>query len=361
MAQTSEKPRQPLQMISAIDGKNIVAAEVPVRRVLGSTGTSVLIHLVALFVLRLIMIAQQDTSPPLAIEGDFSELIGDGEAALDLSESDLLEIETTPLNLPTITELIMPESGSAAEAKIDLAAFASGNAGSSDSGLPAAVAAIASGIQERVQKAGGRSGEVQFSLAWHSLNDVDLHVIVPSGEHISFSHCTSKCKGNLDVDMNAESEAHTVNNASGEKAYSEEPVENVRWLDRTAPSGRYMILINQYRWRDGQRRDRFQLMVKLDEATQIVDGEVSAWKSISVHRFQYIKSSLPKTRREKLAQELTVLQEREETQATELYQAAFVMPKDGDRDRKMMNVIIRFPHTDASILAMQELTPVAKK
>ena len=364
MAMTTEKTRTPLQIVSAIEGSNVVAAQVRVRRVLGSTGTSVLIHLIALLVLSVIMIAQQDTAPPLAIEGDFSELLGDGEAALDLSEPDLLEIETTLLNLPTITELIVPDSGSAAEAKVDLTAFVSSEAGSASSGLPTAIAAMASGIQGRVEKAGGRSGEVQFSLAWHSLNDVDLHVIVPSGEHISFSHRTSKCKGNLDVDMNAESAANNPNNtadAAGEKTYSEEPVENVRWLDRTAPSGRYMILINQYRWRDGRQRDPFQLMVKLGEETQIVDGEVSALKSISVHRFQYIKSSLSKARREKIAEELTALQEREETQATELYEAAFVMPKDGDRDRKMMNVIIRFPHTDASILAMQELTPVDKK
>lgn len=356
MTMTSEKRKHPLQIVSTIEGDELAAARVPVRRILGSTGTSILIHFVAMLVLSLVALAQQDTSPPLAIDGDFSELIGDGDAALDLSEPDLLEIETTPLNLPTVTELIVPDSGAAAEAKVDLAAFASSNSGESGSGLPTAVAAIASGIQGRVQKAGGRSGEVQFSLAWKSLNDVDLHVIVPSGEHISFSHRTSKCKGNLDVDMNAES---AENNP--DQSFSEEPVENVRWLDRTAPSGRYTVIVNQYRWRGGRQKDSFQLLVKLGDQTQVVDDEVSAWKSISVHRFQYVKPSLPKTRRETLAAELTTLQEREETQATEMYQAAFSMPKDQDRDRKMLNVIIRFPHTDASILAMQELTPVDKK
>jgi hypothetical protein len=228
MTMTSEKRKNPLQIVSTIEGDELAAARVPVRRILGSTGTSILIHFLAMLVLSLIALAQQNTSPPLAIDGDFSELIGDGDAALDLSEPDLLEIETTPLNLPTVTELIVPDSGAAAEAKVDLAAFASSNSGESGSGLPTAVAAIASGIQGRVQKAGGRSGEVQFSLAWKSLNDVDLHVIVPSGEHISFSHRTSKCKGNLDVDMNAES---AENNP--EQSFSEEPVENVRWLDRT--------------------------------------------------------------------------------------------------------------------------------
>jgi hypothetical protein len=354
MATTSPTQTNELQIVSPIDGEDVVAAaRVPLRRILGSTGMSILIHFVAMLVLSLIALVQQDTSPPLAIEGDFSELIGDGEAALDLSEPNLLEIDTTPLNLPTITELIAPDSGAAAEAKVDLAVFASTNAGS---GLPTAAAAIASGIQGRVQKAGGRSGEVQFSLAWKSLNDLDLHVIVPSGEHISFSHRTSRCKGNLDVDMNAE-----TTESNPDQSFSEEPVENVRWLDRTAPSGRYTVIVNQYRWRGGRQKDPFQLLVKLGDQTQIIEDEVSAWKSISVHRFQYVKSSLPKARRETLAEELSTLQEREETQATELYQAAFIMPKDQDRDRKMLNVIIRFPHTDASILAMQELTPVEKK
>ena len=355
MAITADKTTASVQIVSAIEGSNLVAAPVSVRRVLGSTGTSILIHVTALLALSLIMLAQRDTSPPLVIRGDLSEIIGDGEAALDLREPVLLEIETTPLNMPTTSELIVPDSGAAAEAKVDLAAFASSNTGASGSGLPTAVAAIASGIQGRVEKAGGRSGEVQFSLAWKSLNDVDLHVIVPSGEHISFSHRTSKCKGNLDVDMNAESEE-----SDSDEPFSEEPVENIRWLDRTAPSGRYTVIVNQYRWR-GIQKDPFQLLVKLGNGTQIVEDEVSARKPISVHRFQYVKSSLPQARREKLAQELVTLQEREETQATELYETAFSMPKDEDRDRRMLNVIIRFPHTDASILAMQELTPVAKK
>ncbi len=356
MATTSKIQTNKLPIVSTINGEDVAAARVTVRRILGSTGTSILIHFVAILVLSLIAHVQQDTSPPLAIEGDFSELIGDSEAALDLSEPDSLAIETTPLNLPTITELIAPDSGAAAEAKVDLAAFGSNNFGEAGSGLPTAIAAIASGIQGRVQKAGGRSGEVQFSLAWKTLNDLDLHVIVPSGEHVSFSRRTSKCKGNLDVDMNAES-----TESNPDQSFAEEPVENVRWLDRTAPSGRYTVIVNQYRWREGRRKDPFQLLLKLGEETHVVEGEVSAWKSISVHRFQYVKSSLPKARREALAEELTILQEREETQATELYQAAFTLQKGQDRDRKMLNVIIRFPHTDASILAMQELTPVDKK
>ncbi len=343
-----------MQIVPAGKNADAVAVRVPVRRVLGSSGTSIIVHLVALLVLSLIMLAQQDTSVPLSTEVHFSELPGEGEDVFDLSDPELFETETTPLNLPETTSLIMPDSGAAAETKIDLTAFASSDASQSGSGIPNAVSAIASGIQGRVAKAGGRTGEVQFSLSWHSLNDVDLHVIVPSGEHISYSHRTSVCRGNLDVDMNAS----TTNDA--DQTFSEEPVENVRWLDRTAPSGRFTVIVNQYEWRRGRTEDPFQLLVKLGDVTQLVEGNVTARKNVSVHRFQYIKSSLSKVRREKLAAELTALQEREEVQATELFERARNVPTGRERDRMMMSIITKFPHTDASIRAMQELNAIEK-
>lgn len=101
--------------------------------------------------------------------------------------------------------------------------------------------------------------------------------------------------------------------------------------------------------------------MKLGDETQLVEGSVSAWNSISVHRFQYVKASLSAARRKKLAAELTALQEREETEAGKLFDDAFKLEKSKNRDRKMMSIIIRFPHTDTSIRAMQELDPVKKK
>ena len=94
--------------------------------------------------------------------------------------------------------------------------------------------------------------------------------------------------------------------------------------------------------------------------TQLVEGDVNARKNISVHRFQYIKSSLSKGRQEKLAAELTALQEREEEEATELFERARNVQEGRERDRMMMSVINKFPHTDASIRAMQELDPIEK-
>jgi uncharacterized protein YfaP (DUF2135 family) len=40
-------------------------------------------------------------------------------------------------------------------------------------------------------------------IAWSNVNDLDLHVIEPSGEETSFSHRKSATGGELDVDINA--------------------------------------------------------------------------------------------------------------------------------------------------------------
>ena len=95
-------------------------------------------------------------------------------------------------------------------------------------------AGVAAGIRKRVKSAGGATGEVQFSLSWLNRNDLDLHVIAPSGERIFHKHKLSRCRGKLDVDMNARPE-------------SDEPVENTRWPVRMAPEGRYTVFIHFYR------------------------------------------------------------------------------------------------------------------
>ena len=47
------------------------------------------------------------------------------------------------------------------------------------------------------------TGKLQVSLSWDQLNDVDLHVIEPNGEHIYYGHRSSVNGGQLDIDSNA--------------------------------------------------------------------------------------------------------------------------------------------------------------
>ncbi len=90
-------------------------------------------------------------------------------------------------------------------------------------------------IRKRVLDAGGQHGDVdvRVSLVWDNRNDLDLHVITPSGEQIYFSHKESACGGVLDVDRNVRGETNT-------------PVENTRWASGTAPAGTYKVFVRNY-------------------------------------------------------------------------------------------------------------------
>lgn len=63
---------------------------------------------------------------------------------------------------------------------------------------------MADAIKEKVKEAGGSiEGELRVSIAWYNYDDLDLHLIEPDGEEISFRHTRSSRGGVLDVDMNA--------------------------------------------------------------------------------------------------------------------------------------------------------------
>lgn len=94
--------------------------------------------------------------------------------------------------------------------------------------VPQREALLIDDFSERLRQAGARSGDVQISLEWQNVNDLDLHVFDPRGEEIFFNHRQSVSGGNLDVDMNA-------------TYITSRPVENVYWPLRGAPRGTYRV------------------------------------------------------------------------------------------------------------------------
>ncbi|RLB40381.1 MAG: hypothetical protein DRH30_08510, partial [Deltaproteobacteria bacterium] len=74
----------------------------------------------------------------------------------------------------------------------------------------------------------GSTGDIAFRLRWDGPQDLDIHVIEPSGEEIYFGHTASATGGQLDVDSNA--------GCSGPDPH---PTENVFWPVGQAPRGRY--------------------------------------------------------------------------------------------------------------------------
>lgn len=98
---------------------------------------------------------------------------------------------------------------------------------------------ITDSIKEKVKAAGGNvEGKLRFSLAWFNFDDLDLHLICPNGEEISFRNKRpSRCGGELDVDMNA---------GVGK---TREPVENISFAE-SIPNGKYLLIVDQYSRRE---------------------------------------------------------------------------------------------------------------
>lgn len=113
----------------------------------------------------------------------------------------------------------------------------------------------------RLNREGAKSGEVTVSLMWNNLNDLDLHVITPSGEEIYFGHRGSACGGCLDVDMNAGT------------YMSETPVENIFW-SKKAPRGTYRVDVVCYSNRCNVSFTPFRVCVRKGNSTKYFEGHV---------------------------------------------------------------------------------------
>lgn len=265
-------------------------------------------------------------------------------------ESDVLDSEANShsfgLNVESVPKIEFPVSATAT-ATSDSGPLHAGDLLTTPSDLSRTQAMAIASIQSRVQEAGGKRGEVQFALAWKNVNDVDLHVITPSGEHISHQHKRSHCSGELDVDMNINGE-------------SDEPVENIRWISR-APWGRYTVLVNLYKIHvDGMSRPSFQspyqLLAKLGKETEIRKGVAGPGRhQVSVWRFHYVSESVSEVERTRLLLKLEQLQEREEALAGEMLVEAKELGNE-QRERKLNSIVLKYPHTDAAIEALQLMT-----
>lgn len=93
---------------------------------------------------------------------------------------------------------------------------------------------VTDSIKEKVKRAGGNvTGKLRVSLSWFNYDDLDIHIIEPNGNHISYNNKSGK----LDVDMNA----------GGRN--SREAVENVTWTT-CIQDGAYDVRVNNYAKRE---------------------------------------------------------------------------------------------------------------
>lgn len=102
---------------------------------------------------------------------------------------------------------------------------------------------VADAIKLRVKEMGGCvDAPFRISLAWHCADDLDLKLITPTGQKVSFGN---KKVGNikLDLDMNAYGKSDPDN-----------PVENI-FSHHAIPDGKYSVHVNNYNKRGGSTND----------------------------------------------------------------------------------------------------------
>lgn len=86
-------------------------------------------------------------------------------------------------------------------------------------------------LTEVLERIGAKKGVITVSMIWETSDDIDLHVVTPSGTEIYYSNPTGPGGGELDVDMQVET-------------IVEHPVENVYFTD--PEQGDYRVMIVNY-------------------------------------------------------------------------------------------------------------------
>jgi len=125
-------------------------------------------------------------------------------------------------------------------------------------------------LGRRLAAAGAQTGDVQISIAWEGINDIDVHVQVEPfqggrASRICWMNRQGLCGGMLDVDANA-----------SPFMLNQKPVENIFWAKGQAPYGRYTVAVHHFRSWTGQ----FSTPV---EVAVLVDGELKRFYPVATY------------------------------------------------------------------------------
>ena len=118
-------------------------------------------------------------------------------------------------------------------------------------------------MERRIRDAGGASGEIEIGLIWQDYNDLDLHVVEPSGNRIYFGRKRSSLSGGtLDIDRNA---------GCGNR--TREPVEHIVWADTDIPTGDYKIQVHYFaHCRGAPMSCNYTVQLKIGDEIEVFEG-----------------------------------------------------------------------------------------
>jgi hypothetical protein len=111
----------------------------------------------------------------------------------------------------------------------------------------------------------GGHGDVQVTLTWNNIADIDLHVIDPGGVEIYYARRTSPSGGQLDYD----------------NTYGYGP-ENIFWPPGSAPQGTYQVFVNHY---SGSNASQYTVLVNAFGHFASFQGTVQPRQKLFVTNF----------------------------------------------------------------------------
>lgn len=129
-------------------------------------------------------------------------------------------------------------------------------------------------ILGRLLRLGGRRGAVTVTLLWNNRNDLDLHILCPDGQRITYMN-KQAAGGMLDIDRNAHAASLT-----------DEPIENIFWAKRPELRGSYHVLVHYFRQHDPALAETsFSLRIENGGSTSRHEGRIRPDEMVEVARF----------------------------------------------------------------------------
>ncbi len=140
---------------------------------------------------------------------------------------------------------------------------------------------VADSVKEKVKAAGGKvDGVLRVSLAWHNYDDLDLHLVEPSGYEIYYGnkYSVSPSGGKLDVDMNAGG------------GTTRQPVENICWSSLPKQEGKYRVVVNNFSHRESTNVG-FEVEIEFDGELYHFTSDTNGGskKNFAIVEFNYSK------------------------------------------------------------------------
>lgn len=129
-------------------------------------------------------------------------------------------------------------------------------------------------IESRLNDQRGQRGDINVSLIWDTLSDIDLAVTCPNGVMISFrDRSPAQCSGQMDLDANMPQSATLT------------PIENIFFVN--PQSGSYQIEVNLFNNNGATGDIPFTVQVRLGDMTRLFTGYVGTSSTKWQTRFDY--------------------------------------------------------------------------